>query len=137
MEFITDGTDFQRVQAKARTEGDCVVRVETEAAHRLIELVGQNSNGAKAKRITSSEYLGRFTNKSMSPSQRESAMLAEIETELAKENATGVFYETDDMDEIVRLDMSTDESLGSPARHRRNDHSLRVRRSCCSIVSIL
>jgi HSP90 family molecular chaperone len=87
------------------------VCVETEAAHRLIEIVGQTSNGAKAKRITSSEYLGRFTNKSMSPSQRETAMLNELAAELAKENCTGVFYETEEQDEIARLDMGADESL--------------------------
>lgn len=111
VEYVTDGTDFQRLQGKACSEGDCIVRVETEAAHRLIELVGQNSNGAKAKRITSSEYLGRFTQTSMSPSERETAMLHELAAELVKENCTGVFFETEDQDEIARLDMGTEESL--------------------------
>lgn len=111
VEYVTNGTDFQRLQAKAHTEGDCIVRVETESAHCLIDLVSQSSEGAKAKRITSKEYLGRFTSKSMAPSHREAAMLAELNIELAKENCAGVFYETDDPDEIVRLEMSTDESL--------------------------
>lgn len=111
VEYVTDGIDFQRLQAKARAEGDCIVRVETEAAHRLIELVSQASEGAKARRITSSAYLGRFTNKSTPNSQREKAVLDALALELEKENCTGTFYETDDGDEVVRLDMGTDESL--------------------------
>lgn len=111
VEYVTDGTDFQRVQAKARAEGDCVVRVETEAAHRLMELVSNASHGAKAKRITAREYLDRYTSKSTSPSQREQAVLEMVALELEKENCTGQFYETDEQDEIARLDMGTDESL--------------------------
>lgn len=111
VEYVTDGTDFQRLHAKARAEGDCVVRVETEAAHRLIELVSSASQGAKAKRITSREYLDRFANKSTSPSQREQVVLDMLALELTKECCTGQFYETDEPDELARLDMGTDESL--------------------------
>jgi len=111
VEYVTDGTEFQRVQAKARAEGECVVRVETEAAHRLIELVSAASQGAKAKRITAREYLDRFANKSASPSQREQVVLELLAVELTKENCTGQFYETDEQDELARLDMGTDESL--------------------------
>ena len=111
VEYVTDGTDFQRLQAKARGEGDCIARVETEAAHRLIELVSTASEGGKARRITSRDYLARFTNKNSTPSQREKAVLDHLAAELEKENCTGVFYETDEADEMARLDMGTEESL--------------------------
>ena len=111
VEYVTDGTDYQRLQAKARTEGDCIVRVETEPAHRLIELVSSASEGAKAKRVTSAEYLGRFSSMSAPNSQREQTLLDAMTAELTKENCTGTFYETEDADEVVRLEMSTDESL--------------------------
>ena len=111
VEYVTDGTDFQRLQAKARAEGDCVVRVETEAAHRLMELVSGATEGGKAKRITSRDYLARFTNKTVSTSEREKHMLDLLAHELAKENCVGAFYETDEPDEIARLDMGTEESL--------------------------
>jgi molecular chaperone HtpG len=111
VEYVTDSTDFQRLQAKARGEGDCIACVETEAAHRLIELVSSVAEGGKARRITSRQYLARFTNQSISPSQREKALLELVAAELAKENCGGAFYETDEADEIARLDMGAEESL--------------------------
>lgn len=110
VEYVTDGTDFQRLQAKARAEGDCIARVETEAAHRLMELVSAASEG-KAVRVTSREYLARFTNKSATPSQREQIVLDLLAKELTKESCTGVFCETDEDEQIARMDMGTDESI--------------------------
>lgn len=111
VEFVTDGTDFQRLLAKARSEGDCIVRVETEAAHRLMDLVSKSSNGTKAKRIVSSEYLGRFTSEQNNLSRREQSVLEELKLELVKENCTGAFCEAQEDHEIARLDMGTEESL--------------------------
>lgn len=111
VEYVTDGTDFQRLQGKARSEGDCIACVETEAAHRLIELVSTVADGGKARRITSRQYLARFTSQHTSPSQREKALLDLLGAELAKENCSGAFYETDEADEIARLDMGAEESL--------------------------
>ncbi|HCN27727.1 MAG TPA: hypothetical protein DIT64_02865 [Verrucomicrobiales bacterium] len=111
LEYVTETTEFQRVQARARAEGGCIARVETEPAHRLMELVGKASKGMKVRRITASEYLARFTKSAGAPSQREQLMLELAEEELRPENCRGVFYDTDEPDEITRLDMGADESL--------------------------
>ncbi len=123
IEYVTDGTDFQRLRAKARSEGDCIMLVETETANSLIHLVSRTSNRTVAKRITSSEYLGRFISQSMAPSQREQSLLKELAAELSKEGCTGIFYETDERDEIARLDMGTDESLERLLSIKENDGS--------------
>lgn len=111
VEYVTDSTEFQRLQAKARSEGECVVCVETDAAHRLIELVSDVSEGSKVKRITSGEYLARFTSKAPSISNREKLVLNAVAVELTKENCVGIFCESDDPDDIARLDLGDDESL--------------------------
>ena len=111
VEYVTDTTEFQRIQAKAVSEGDCILRVETESAHRLVELVSNATEGTKAKRITSTEYLGRFTNTATSISMREKLVIDAVARELVKENCAGSFYETEDPEEITRLDMGTQESL--------------------------
>jgi molecular chaperone HtpG len=133
VEYVTDGTEFQRLQAKARDEGDCIVRVETEASHRLIELVSEVSDGTKAKRITSSEYLGRFASLSAPNSGREAAVLEAVAAELSKENCAGSFCDTDDQDALARLEMGTDESLmrllSSQASEASNGKRLLLNRS--------
>jgi molecular chaperone HtpG len=110
LEYVTDTTEFQRVQAKARAEGDCVARVETERSHRLMELVSAATEG-KVSRVTANEYLARFNKKAGDPSQREKLVLDIVEKELQPENCSGAFYDTDEPDEISRLDMGTEESL--------------------------
>jgi len=107
---VTDSTEFQRVQAKARSEGDCIARVETERAHRLMELVSSATEG-KVARISAGEYLARFNKKAGNPSQREQFVIDLVEQELQQENCCGVFYDTDEPDELSRLDMGTEESL--------------------------
>jgi molecular chaperone HtpG len=111
IEYVTDGTEFQRILAKARGEGDCIARVETEAAHRLMELIGSASGSRKVQRIFADEYLARFAHHAGDPSARERLLLELLEKELAPENCVGSFYETDEPNETARLEMGTKESL--------------------------
>lgn len=111
VEYVTDTTEFQRVKAKARSEGDCIVLVVTESAHLLMELVDAATKGSKATCITAREYLARFANTKGPPSKREVVVIEAARTEFAKENCVAAFYETDEPDEMARLDIGTDESL--------------------------
>lgn len=110
LEYVTDSTEFQRVQAKAHSEGHCIARVETERTHRLMELVSSAAEG-KVRRISAGEYLSRFTKKAGTPSQREQLVIDLANKELMLEGCQAAFYDTDEPDEVARLDMGTQESL--------------------------